>query len=59
MTLQDYLINLTEASTKVLKMLLTRSVDPFQLDAVRTILASRSTTPVQLENGWKLHSRTL
>jgi hypothetical protein len=59
MNLQDYLINLTEASTKVLKMLLNRSINPLQITAVETILASRSATPVQLENGWKLHSQTL
>lgn len=59
MNLQDYLINMTEASTKVLKMLLIRSTNPLQIAAVEIILASRSATPVQLENGWKLHSQTL
>lgn len=59
MNLQDYLINLTGASTKALKMLLVRSINPLQIAAVESILASRSATPVQLENGWKLHSQTL
>ncbi len=59
MNLQDYLINMTEASTKVLKMLLIRSTNPLQIAAVEIILASRSATPVQLENGWKLHSQNL
>ena len=59
MNLQDYLINLTGASTKALKMLLVRSTNPLQIAAVESILASRSATPVQLENGWKLHSQTL
>jgi hypothetical protein len=59
MNLQDYLFNLTEASTKVLKMLLVRSTNPLQIAAAESILASRSATPVQLENGWKLHSQTL
>lgn len=59
MNLQDYLINLAEASTKVLKMLLARSTNPLQIDAAETILSSRSATPIQLENGWKLHSQNL
>ena len=59
MTLQDYLFNLSEASTKVLKMLIKRSKNPLQIAAVESILASRSTAPIQLENGWKLHSQTL
>lgn len=45
MNLQDYLINLTGASTKALKMLLVRSTNPLQIAAVESILASRSATP--------------
>ncbi len=48
MTLQNYLDNMAEASTKALKMLIERSNDSVQVTAARMTIASRN-TPANLK----------
>lgn len=45
MTLQDYLDNMIDASTKALRMLIERSTNPLQITAAKMTILSRCMPP--------------